>query len=80
MNNNLKNELVKIAKEDIKIARYQGSVMITDTKYGTVELVHFTENKLFSMYKVGSGDSIVERYTAKEMIDMLCNTYQVVNA
>lgn len=46
----------KIAQADMRRARKEGSILIAQTKFGTVELAYHKENRSYSIRSQGDGE------------------------
>jgi hypothetical protein len=77
MANHLNPEIVKFAKQDLAIARRQGSVMITDTNWGVVTLSYNAADRSYNINRHSDGFNSGAARSASA-IKMLCNwIYQV---
>jgi hypothetical protein len=69
-----KNQLLGYAQEDINIAKEQGSIMITDTKYGlmTIEM----NGKTF-VARNRHNHMISDLCLENDMVDFIANSYTI---
>lgn len=79
MNKQMEQTLKKYAKQDLKIAKTKGSVVVTQTKVGNVE-IKMTQGVLFQFINFNTGKDIngAHALTEKEAVEFLVNNYQVV--
>jgi len=73
-------ELCKMAKSDLRRARKEGSILMCETRLGTVELAYYETSKRFEAHTMGLDSRFVASGTAKEMVERIASLYQVVEA
>lgn len=78
INEGLRPALLSFARADLKIAKKEGSVIITHTKIGSIEIVYDgTEAFLARRFGVLSGDDLTEWISEWEMTQWLSSKYKV---
>ena len=83
----LKKSLTRFAKQDIKLAKKQGSVIVVDCKVFdrvcNVTIFYRTEDKMFNVKWLDHGSKSEMCYwnalTEQMVIDFMLDAYQVVN-
>ncbi len=74
----LKRALLLFARADLKIAKKEGSVIITHTKIGSIEILYDgTEAFLARQFGVLSGDDLTEWVSEWEMTQWLSSQYKI---
>jgi hypothetical protein len=71
-------ELCKMAESDLRAARKLGSILICQTRRGTVELAYYANAKRFEAHTMGPDSRFVASGTAKEMVERIASLYQIV--
>lgn len=73
--------IAKYARQDMALARREGDIMISDTKFGTVELTYFPTDKTYSIVSRGTPGKpriSIGKLSAAGCETRLCAVYDVV--
>jgi hypothetical protein len=85
MEASLKKSLTRFAKQDIRLAKKQGSVIVVDCKVFdivcNVTVFYRAEDKLFNIKWLGSKSEMCywNALTEQMVIDFMLDAYQIVN-
>jgi hypothetical protein len=67
----------KAAQSDMRKARKEGSILICDTRYGTVELTYIAASRKYEAFTMGPASRFIASGKSADVVERLASVYQV---
>jgi hypothetical protein len=78
MNNEILEQLVAYANEDLDLAVENGTAMICQTKMGNLDVIYDAEEEDYMIsYQVSPSAVFSQSYTREQAVDFVVNAYDV---